>query len=90
MEDHVEDGAVRRQLDPEEDEPAAQVAATVADIRGTDVTELSDMYGCADSVLDSLFSDPPDDDARMDVSFDYEGFRVTVEQDGTVRFRERA
>jgi hypothetical protein len=46
--------------------------------------EMATMYGCVDGVLDDLFSDPPADEARMRIEFSYEGYRISVEQDGLV------
>ncbi|MFC7138367.1 HalOD1 output domain-containing protein [Halosimplex aquaticum] len=90
MSDERETDVMRRTLDTDAEEPAAEVAVAVADLEGTDVTALSDMYSCVDNVLDHLFSNPPSPDARMEVTFSYEGYRITVEQDGTARFLETA
>lgn len=50
------------------------------------MTELSTMYDCVDGILDDLFSDPPSPSAKMMIEFSYEGYRITVEQDGLVEF----
>ncbi|WP_123533969.1 HalOD1 output domain-containing protein [Halosimplex salinum] len=86
MDDERETDVVRRDLDTDADEPAAQVAVAVAEMDGKDVTEVGNMYDCVDHVLDNLFSTPPSPDARMEITFSYEGYRITVGQDGTARF----
>lgn len=83
----VDDGViVRRSLDTDADEPGTQIAAAVAELEDRDPTDLDDMWSCTDDVLENLFSTPPAPDARMRVAFSYEGYRVTVDQDGTVEF----
>jgi len=44
------------------------------------------MWACTDGVLDHLFSNPPSAEAQMEVTFSYEGYRITIEQDGTAEF----
>lgn len=88
MEQDSDDRIVRRELDTEADNPAVEVAETVADIENVDATELATMYDCVDGMLDELFSTPPAEDARMEVTFSYEGYRITVEQNGTAEFVE--
>ena len=77
--------AVERRLDTD-GEPATAVVEAVAELRGVDPTELDSIYGCIDHVLDHIFSNPPVPDAAVSVTFSYEGFRITVDQDGTARF----
>lgn len=73
---------VRRSVDTERDEPGAQIANIVAELEDEDPTELSAMWNCIDDVLANLFDDPPSSEAQMRVSFSYEGYRITVDQDG--------
>jgi len=77
---------VRRTVDTSAGEPAARIAEMVADIEETEPTRLSNMWECTDGVLDHLFSNPPSPEAGMKVTFSYEGYRITVEQDGTAEF----
>jgi len=76
----------RREVDTNGDNPAVEVAKAVADIEGSDPTELSTMYECVDGMLDELFSTPPADEAQMEVTFSYANYRITVEQDGFAEF----
>jgi len=73
-------------MDTAADNPAVEVATAVADIEGTDPTELSTMYECVDGMLDELFSTPPADEAQMEVTFSYANYRIPVEQDGFAEF----
>ena len=77
---------VHRELDTDAENPGVAAVEAVADIDGTSVTELGSIYDCVDGVLDHLFSDPPSPDAQMEVTFSYEGYRITVEQDGAAEF----
>lgn len=44
-----------------------------------------DLWETIDHVVDHIFSDPPSPDAQVQVTFTYEGYRITVEQDGTTK-----
>lgn len=88
MSEHSEDETTRRELDVNGESPSEQIAVAVADIKGVEATDLEEMYGCVDGVLDHVFSDPPAPEARLQVEFSYEGYRVTIEQDGDARFVE--
>jgi hypothetical protein len=77
---------VRRQFDTEQDEPATAVAETVASLEHRESTDLTTMYDCIDHVLEHVFSNPPSPEAQVQVTFTYEGYRITVDQDGGARF----
>jgi len=86
MTDSHEDEIVDRKLDPARENPGAQIAQIVADLEDEDPAQLTTMYGCVDGVIDHVLSDPPSQEAQLVVEFTYEGYRITIEQDGTVRF----
>lgn len=79
---------VHRHLATDRENPAVEVAEAVADIKGVDEAELTPTWTCIDDILDNLFSDPPAPEAQAQITFTYEGFRVTVEQDGSAKFVE--
>ena len=83
MEKPTESNVIHRELDTEGESPGLQVVAVVAEMEGKRTTELSNLYGCIDGVLDHLFSNPPAPEADLEVSFNYEGYRITVEQRGS-------
>jgi hypothetical protein len=37
-------------------------------------------------MLDVVFENPPAPEAQVEVTFSYEGYRITVEQNGRARF----
>ncbi|WP_135366521.1 HalOD1 output domain-containing protein [Halosimplex halophilum] len=80
------DKIVHREFDTDQDDPATAVAETVADLRGEETTDLATMYEQVDHMIDHLFSTPPSKDAQVQVEFTFEGYRITVDQDGTARF----
>lgn len=77
---------IHRQLDSDVDSPAVAVVETVAELEGKDVNEVSTAYECIDGTLEGLFSTPPAPEAQIEVMFSYEGYRITVEQNGTAEF----
>lgn len=87
MASHPENEIIHRSLNTDaKDNPSVQIAEAVADIEGKDPTDLASTYSCMDGVLDSIFSDPPAEGAQMQVEFSYEGYRITVEQNGSAKF----
>ena len=63
-----------------------QVAKIVAELEGVDEDKLEPSYKKIDHVLDHIFSEPPHPEAQIQVTFSYEGYRITVEQDGSAQF----
>ncbi|NHN41116.1 hypothetical protein G9C85_05630 [Halorubellus sp. JP-L1] len=86
MSDTGSDDVFHRQLQTDVREPAEQVAEHVANIAGEEVTDLESTWECFDHLLDEIFQDPPAPDAQVQVTFTYEGYRITVEQDGHATF----
>lgn len=87
---HADDPAehiITRTLDPEADEGNYLVLEAIADVEGTDVTDLSPMYERVDHVTDNLFSELPEPKAQVAVTFTDHGYRVTVDQEGALRLR---
>jgi hypothetical protein len=81
-----EERIIHRQLDPDGDPPVTQVTTIVADLDGVNNDELSPAYDQIDHVIDHIFSEPPVEAAQVQVTFTYEGYRITVEQDGAAQF----
>jgi pimeloyl-ACP methyl ester carboxylesterase len=80
------DRIVHHEFDTDQDDPATAVAEAVADLRGEETTDLTTMYDQIDHMIDHLFSTPPDPGAQVQVEFTFEGYRITIEQDGTAEF----
>jgi hypothetical protein len=83
--DHA-DEIVHRQLDTEADNPAGEVALVVAELTDRDMEDLQPTWEIVDDILVHLFSEPPAAEAQAEISFTYEGFRITIEQNGTGTF----
>lgn len=77
---------VYESLDKARAEPAVQIAEVVASLEDTDQDRLTPVYRQIDHVLQHIFSDPPDESAQIEVTFRYENYRVTVEQNGEAKF----
>lgn len=90
MSDNHESDIVHEELDTDVENPAVEIVRVVADLKNVDTSELSTVWDCIDGMLDHLFSNPPSDEAQIDVTFSYEGFRITVEQNGHAKFVETA
>lgn len=90
MDNRPEGEVVHRELDTDRDDPAVAIAEIVADLEGKDERELATIWGCIDDVLDHVFSNPPSPEAQIRIAFSYEGYRIAVEQDGSVRLVETA
>jgi len=86
MNDSPNDEIVHRHLNTEMREPVVQVAEIVADLEDKETDELTTTYNHLDHVLQSLFTNPPVPEAQVEMTFSYEGYRITVEQDGTAQF----
>jgi hypothetical protein len=81
-----ESGIVHREFDTDGENPSVDVASVIAELEDREVTSLSPMYDCVDDMIDELFSNPPAAEAQMQVEFTYEGYRVTINQDGSATF----
>lgn len=79
-------GIVHRELDTGTDRPAAEIARIVAELEERSIDDLSPTWECIDDVLAHVFSNPPSPDAKIQIGFDYEGYRIIVEQNGGVTF----
>ncbi|WP_178918348.1 HalOD1 output domain-containing protein [Natronomonas gomsonensis] len=77
---------VRRELDKDRDSPAMGVAENLAELEGKSIEELETTWDCVDGVLDHIFSNPPSPEAQLTITFTYEGYRITVEQNGRAEF----
>ncbi len=80
------DRVITRQINTDHDEPSVAVAQCVAEIENIDATDLDSIYECVDDVLKNLFSNPPSDEAKIKIGFNYEGYRITIDQNGLVTF----
>ncbi|MFC6825846.1 HalOD1 output domain-containing protein [Halopelagius fulvigenes] len=83
----ADENEIHRNLDTDAN-PTAQVVQAVADQKGMDPMSLQSAWNAIGQVLDPLFSTPPSPDADVEITFNYEGYRITVGQDGCATFDE--
>lgn len=82
-EDPVE-GLVRRRIDPNPETAEYDFLSIVADVEGTTIDDLPSLWEDIDNLVQHVFEHPPADDAQVEVSFSYAGYRVSVDQTGGV------
>lgn len=70
--------------------PTAQLVRIIADLKGVDDDDLDQLYSWVDSLVTDLYSSPPPAAAQATVEFTYEGYRVTLYQDGHAVFTDRS
>jgi len=69
-------------FDDETKEPTTELVSIVADLKGVEQDELNPLYNWADHLIEHLYSSPPPANAQGVVEFSYEGYRITLYQDG--------
>lgn len=62
--------------------PGSELVSIVADLKGVDQSDLDPLYDWADDLISDLYSSPPPADAQAIIEFTYEGYRITLYQDG--------
>jgi hypothetical protein len=81
-----EDEIVHRKLETDVKNPVGQVVEIVAELEDTDIDELTTAWSIIDELLANLFTNPPAPEAQAQIRFSYEGYRITVEQNGNAKF----
>ncbi|WP_227380034.1 HalOD1 output domain-containing protein [Haladaptatus halobius] len=71
-------------------DPQVTVAEVVAELEGKNTSELTPVYDAIDHFVSNLFSSPPPEAAQAQIEFTYEGYRITIHQDGMATFRKIA
>lgn len=84
--DGEEMAAVHWEFDTDQEEPSIDVAEVIAELDGKGDTELTPIYETINQMIDTLFSDPPSAEAQTVLQFTYEGYRITLNQDGYATF----
>ena len=88
MTNEHDDKIVHRDLDTDDENPSGQIVEVVAELKNTDIEELTAAWSIIDDILSHLFEDPPAPEAQAQIKFSYEGYRITVEQNGHAEFVE--
>jgi hypothetical protein len=85
--DHDDEmAAVHWEFDIDEEEPSVDVAEVIAELDDRSVSEGPSIYRTIDDMIEQLFSDPPAPEAQAVLQFSYEGYRITLNQDGHATF----
>lgn len=77
---------VQIEIDPEE--PEVPFVETLADIKGVDQSDLDPLHSNLDNLIGGVLLSPPPEENQAEISFTYEGFRVTLYHDGHAVLRE--
>lgn len=86
MIDDLESEIIHRELDTNTADPRLEVVSIIAELEQQDPEALTSIWECIDDVLTEIFSNPPASKAQMEITFSYEGYRITVEQNGRASF----
>ena len=73
-------------FDADDSDPCRRLVETVAELKNADPKELRPLYTWVDGLVTDLYSSPPPADAQAVVEFSYEGYRITLYQDGHAVF----
>lgn len=84
--DELEREVVYRQFDPNDCTPETDVVSAVADLEDKDPTALTPLYPTIDDVISNIFAEPPAPESQVEITFTYEGYRITIHQDGKAEF----
>ena len=79
-----DDCADKREFDPETTTPTRAVVEVIADLEDVDTLELPPLYSTMNDLLDGFASNPPASQADVEITFTYQGYRITVYQSGLV------
>lgn len=77
-------GIVRRQISTDPTEAEFDLLAVIAELEGTTEDELPSLYHELDHVVEALFETPPSPESQLQITFSYAGYRITMDQRGTV------
>jgi|AntRauTorcE11898_2_1112593.scaffolds.fasta_scaffold103558_1 hypothetical protein len=86
FDDDDEMAAVHWEFDTDREDPGVDVAEVIAELEGKESTDLSPVYTTIDHMVEELFSEPPSPEAQAVLQFSYEGYRITLNQDGYATF----
>lgn len=83
--DHTRD-IIHREFDPDDCTPKTDVVKVIADLEDEEPATLSPLYTTINDIIDKIFANPPAPDAQVEITFTYEGYRITIHQDGKAEF----
>lgn len=71
-------------------DPEPGILHTIAALKDVEPHDLDSLYDGIDSVVEKFFSDPPPEQARAELTFSFEGYRITLYQGGDAIFQRLA
>lgn len=85
----VEERSVHHvQVDVDPEEPELPFADVVAELKGTHTDDLNPIGSELDDLVRDVLLSPPPERNQAEISFTYEGFRVTLYHDGHAVLRD--
>lgn len=85
VEYRTKDGIVRAVVTPDPDTAEHDLLAIIADVERVAIDELPAFYTQAGHFVEELFQTPPSEEAQMEISFSYAGYRVTLNRSGDLK-----
>lgn len=76
----------QRTLETDRGEPWMEIIEVISDLEETQPTELPPMYDTIANLARELYSNPPSHDAQAKLEFFYDGYRITLYQEGSATF----
>lgn len=86
--DDPEQDIIHREFDPNDCTPKTDGVEVIAELKETEPAALSPLYTMIDDIISNIFGDPPAPEAQVEITFTYEGYRITIHQDGKAAFRK--
>lgn len=93
MEDDLDEEDVliyHRNILEENVHPEPGLMNTVATLKDVEPHELDSLYEGIDGLVEHFFSNPPPEQARAELTFSFEGYRITLYQGGDAIFQRLA
>lgn len=79
----------KRDIKEGDAEPQMELLQAIADFKGVDESDLDPFYSTVDHLVEYMYSNPPSPEAQTELTFVYEGFRITLFHEGTAIFQEK-
>lgn len=80
-------GIVRRRIQPNPETAEYDFLQIVAELDGADVEHLPSLWHDLDGMVSRLFETPPAPESEVELTFLYDGYRVTIDRSGRVTLK---
>lgn len=75
---------VVRRITPNPNDSEYEFLELIAELENTEIDELPSLYDEIEHLIETIFKNPPAPRAQLEISFSYAGYRVRMDQRGTV------